>query len=72
MRFDADLYTNAQEEKLSRLPVCSCCKQPIQDETFIITPKNEKLCSECEFENARDLWLEFGRDEYVMLTERFV
>lgn len=54
------------EEALNKMPVCNSCKQHIQDEKFIRMPDGETLCNECEFDNARDLWLTWTRDQFLV------
>ena len=57
------------EEWLDTLPECNCCKQPIQDEQYIELPDGETLCNDCEEDNARELWYEWGREQYLVRNE---
>ena len=62
---DADRYFDMKESELMKRPECSCCHEHIQSDEYIVTPDGETLCYECEYENARDLWLEFGREYFL-------
>lgn len=43
---DAERYTAKQEEALERLPKCSYCNNPIQDE-YCYEINDELICEEC-------------------------
>lgn len=65
MYLSSTLYNDDQEEKLLMRPKCSNCGEHIQEEYCIELPNGEILCEDCEFENARDLWMQFGRPDFV-------
>lgn len=41
-----DLWLLQQEQRLARLPVCSECRQPIQDD-FMFCIDGQQLCEDC-------------------------
>lgn len=43
---DFDLFDACKEEKLSHLPKCDYCEEPIQDERFYLI-RDEKVCEDC-------------------------
>ena len=43
---DAERHIEAQDEKLKKLPVCSECEQPIQDDHFYDI-NGEPVCHDC-------------------------
>ena len=47
---DFDLYETQQQRKLDRLPKCSECDEPIQDER-LIEFNGELICPQCLKEN---------------------
>lgn len=46
------MHEAEQEKKLAKLPVCSCCGEPIQDD-FCYEIDNELICEDCLKENFR-------------------
>ena len=69
MFYDADLYTNDMETRLMRRTKCDHCGEHIQDEKCIELPDGEIWCSECEHEDARELWFKFSHDDYETNVE---
>ena len=43
---DFERYDAEQERKLERLPTCSCCDEPIQDDYFYQI-NDENICVHC-------------------------
>lgn len=43
---DFERYDSEQEEKLERLPRCSYCTEPIQQDTAVVVG-NEWYCDDC-------------------------
>ena len=41
-----DQYEAEQERRLDKLPVCSCCDEPIQDESAVVF-NDEWICDDC-------------------------
>ena len=64
MERNADKHYTKLEKILSKRPVCSVCKQPIQENEYIVID-NECMCEACEEANASALWFEFGREMYL-------
>lgn len=57
---DFNRWDAAQQKKLSRLPVCEYCGEPIQDEHFYLV-NGEAICQDClerEFKVRTDDYLE--------------
>lgn len=50
-----------QEEKLSKLPICSCCKERIQQESAIHY-NNKWWCEECEDEFWQSIRKDFLKE----------
>ena len=49
---DFDRWDDEQEEKLEKLPICSYCDQPIQDD-FYFEINGECICEQCLIDNHR-------------------
>lgn len=49
---DAEAYSSKQDEGLDKLPKCSECKRPIQDENLYVF-EDKLICEECLKENHR-------------------
>lgn len=60
---DFDRYDLAQERALARLPKCSICGEPIQDEHYYEFEDGRKMCPECLDANYKH-WT----DEYEDLS----
>ncbi len=54
---DFERYDAEQERKLARLPLCSCCKEPIQQEKAVWY-NDQWCCEECE----SDFWQNIRKD----------
>ena len=57
---DYERYSAEQDRRLSKLPRCSCCKEPIQQEKAVCY-EGRWSCEECEiefFNNIREDFLE--------------
>lgn len=68
---DADRYWNEKEKELQKRPKCNCCGEPIQEDYCIELPDGRLFCEECEWVNARDLWLEFGSEYFTRRVEEW-
>lgn len=49
---DLDRYLAAQDREIEKLPICSECGEPIQDEHFYLI-NDEPICSDCLESNYR-------------------
>ena len=49
---DYDAYDAAQERKLDKLPRCSECNEPIQDD-YLYEINDEYICEDCMKEHYR-------------------
>lgn len=65
---DADSYDRWQEKRAERLPVCTCCGERIYSD-YALFIDDEWYCEDCERDNAHDLWMDFGRDQYIKGVE---
>lgn len=51
---ELNAYLKAEEEYLEKLPKCTCCGEPIQDD-FLYYINGETLCEDCMNNNYRDV-----------------
>ena len=61
---DFERWDRDQAEKLARLPVCSHCGEPIQDD-FCFEINDELFCEDCMKDNFRR-----STDNYITEEER--
>ena len=54
---DFDSYDLAQTDKLSKLPLCECCGNPIQQEKAVYY-NDQWVCEACEYQ----FWLDIRSD----------
>ncbi len=52
-----EMHEAEQERKLARLPICDCCKEPIQQEKAVYY-NDQWCCEECEW----DFWQAIRKD----------
>ncbi len=50
---DFDRWDRKREKYLSRLPICECCGEPIQDEE-LYDFDGDLVCEECVFDYVRE------------------
>jgi len=45
--YDVDRFLRHEDDCLSRLPTCSICGEPIQQETAVRFDENDYICDDC-------------------------
>lgn len=61
-------YQNELDKRAEKLPKCSCCGDTIFS-NYAAFIDDEWYCEECEQDRAKDLWNDYGRDQFLKGVE---
>lgn len=62
---DFERFDSIQADELSKLPICNCCGEPIQQDKAIYY-NDQWVCRECE----SDFWMDI-RDDFLESVEEY-